>query len=92
MKKTIKQALIFSLIIHVLLLVGTIGYGYIKTIYYVPDVVNAYEEVYYLQNEVAFGVISRPLTPVQFGIVSFVLTCILFIIIKAVLVKVRYKG
>jgi len=29
------------------------------TMYYVPDVINAYESVKYLQNEVAFGVIVR---------------------------------
>jgi menaquinol-cytochrome c reductase cytochrome b subunit len=29
------------------------------TMYYVPDIVNAWESVYYLQNQVAFGVIVR---------------------------------
>lgn len=29
------------------------------TMYYVPDIINAYESVKYLQNEVAFGVIVR---------------------------------
>ena len=31
--------------------------GMFLTMYYVPDVINAWESVYYLQNEVAFGVI-----------------------------------
>lgn len=33
--------------------------GMFLTMYYVPDIVNAYESVKYLQNEVAFGVIVR---------------------------------
>ena len=33
--------------------------GMFLTMYYVPDIVNAYKSVEYLQNEVAFGVIVR---------------------------------
>jgi menaquinol-cytochrome c reductase cytochrome b subunit len=33
--------------------------GMFLTMYYVPDIVNAYQSVAYLQNEVAFGVIVR---------------------------------
>ncbi|QQE72736.1 cytochrome b6 [Brevibacillus ruminantium] len=33
--------------------------GMFLTMYYVPDIINAYESVKYLQNEVAFGVIVR---------------------------------
>ncbi|WP_458413060.1 hypothetical protein ACNQFZ_20030 [Schinkia sp. CFF1] len=91
MKRTIKHSLIFSLIIHVLFLVGTIGYGYFKTLYYVPGIVNAYDEVQYLQNEVAFGIVSRPLTPAQFVIVSFLLTCFLFILFKTAFNKLYKK-
>lgn len=89
MKRTIKQSLIFSFVVNVLYFAGTIGYGFIKTIYYVPDVADGYQDVEYLQNEVSFGVISSPLTPIQFGIVSFLLINVLFILIKMVLVKLR---
>lgn len=33
--------------------------GMFLTMYYVPDIINAYESVTYLQNDVAFGVIVR---------------------------------
>ncbi len=33
--------------------------GMFLTMYYVPDIMNAYQSVKYLQNEVAFGVIVR---------------------------------
>lgn len=33
--------------------------GMFLTMYYVPDIINAHASVYYLQNEVAFGVIVR---------------------------------
>ncbi len=33
--------------------------GMFLTMYYVPDIKNAWESVYYLQNEVAFGQIVR---------------------------------
>ncbi|BAB05392.1 cytochrome b6 [Halalkalibacterium halodurans] len=33
--------------------------GMFLTMYYVPDIINAYQSVAYLQNEVAFGVIVR---------------------------------
>ncbi|MBP1931994.1 hypothetical protein J2Z37_001995 [Ammoniphilus resinae] len=89
MKRTIKQSLIFSFVVNVLYLVCTIGYGFIKTIYYVPDVVDGYQDVEYLQNEISFGVISSPLTPIQFGIVSFLIMSVLFILIKIVIVKIR---
>ena len=92
MKRIVRQSLLFSLIVHLLYLAGTIGLGYIKTIYYVPDVVNAYQEVQYLQNEIAFGVISRPLNPVQFGFISFMITSVLFIAIKMFWVKRRFRN
>lgn len=36
--------------------------GMFLTMYYVPDIKNAWESVYYLQNEVAFGQIVRGCT------------------------------
>ncbi|WP_240675928.1 hypothetical protein [Ammoniphilus sp. CFH 90114] len=86
MKKTIKQSFIFSSIIHVLFLLGTIGLGYIKTLYYVPDIVNSYQSVDYLQNEVAFGSSTTP-TSILFWIISFLFMSVVFIILKIIFVK-----
>ena len=36
--------------------------GMFLTMYYVPDIKNAWESVYYLQNEVAFGQIVREIS------------------------------
>lgn len=88
MKRTIKQSLIFSLVVHVLYIVGTIGLGYMKTLFYVPDVVSAYQEVTYLQKEtaIAFGEGSY-LTHWRFLVMSWLLTSSVFILMKILLGK-----
>ncbi|WP_285860922.1 hypothetical protein [Brevibacillus sp. MER 51] len=56
----LKRAFIFSIIINLLYyVVVPIISGMFLTHFYVPDVVNAYDNVKYLQNEVEFGVINR---------------------------------
>jgi hypothetical protein len=55
--KTVLQAVIASIILHIIYILSIIGIGYIKTIYYKPDMQG---EVYLLQNEVAFGTVISP--------------------------------
>ncbi|MFL0366186.1 hypothetical protein ACH0BF_24655 [Pseudobacillus sp. 179-B 2D1 NHS] len=57
--KTFIQALFGSFIIHVIYILSPILIGYMKTRLYTPDVTNAFENVEYLQNEVAFGGIVK---------------------------------
>lgn len=57
MKLTI-QAIIASLILHIIYAITMIGIGYIQTINYKPDFSN--ENVVMLQNEVAFGFVYSP--------------------------------
>ena len=90
MKRTIKQSLIFSVVVHVLFFVGAVAFGYIRTLFYVPDVVNAYQEVTYLQKEVAFGQVS-PITSWPFWIISLLLTSSVFILCKKIFGKLRSK-
>ncbi|KAF0995480.1 hypothetical protein [Geobacillus sp. TFV-3] len=53
--KTVIQALLISLVVHIVYFAATIGIGYWKTKLYKPDVANAWEHVDMLQNEVVFG-------------------------------------
>lgn len=55
--KTVLQAFMASIILHIIYILSTIGIGYIKTMYYKPDMQG---EVYLLQNEVAFGTVISP--------------------------------
>ncbi|WP_081904146.1 hypothetical protein [Brevibacillus thermoruber] len=55
------RAIIFSVSVNLLYyFLLPILSGLFLTHFYVPDITEAYEEVNYLQNEVAFGVIIRP--------------------------------
>lgn len=50
-----------SLAAHIVYLAVTIGWGYWKTKMYQPDVVNAWESVGQLQNEVVFSQTGSPI-------------------------------
>ena len=55
MKKSILHAVIFSIIIHVLIIGFPIAKGYLLTRSHSPSITNPYGNVHMLQNEVAFG-------------------------------------
>jgi lipoprotein signal peptidase len=55
MKKTIVQGIIFSILAHVLVIVFQILRGYLQTKAYTPSIADSYNNVYMLNNEVAFG-------------------------------------
>lgn len=58
--KILFQAVLGSLIIHVIYFLSTILIGFIKTVNYKPDLVANWEHVAVLQNEVAFGMVFSP--------------------------------
>lgn len=60
---TIGQAIIGSVIVHLIYLLITMVIGYIKTKRYVPDIESAWESVNKLPNEVEFG---RTVSPVLY--------------------------
>ena len=66
--KMIIQALLASLLIHVVYIISMISIGYFQTKAYVPGNAIAFHKVDMLQNEVAFGVVVSPL----FGVLSFI--------------------
>ena len=66
MKRTIGQAFIFSAIVTALVTAGQIAVGYVRTRYYVPDILNSYENVESLQHQTSFGIVID-----GFGIIRF---------------------
>lgn len=58
--KTVIQALLISLMAHIVYFAATISIGYWKTKLYKPDVANAWERVDMLQNEAVFGQAGSP--------------------------------
>ena len=65
--KVIIKAVLASLLIHVVYIIGMISIGYFQTKAYVPGNAIAFHKVDMLQNEVAFGVVVSPV----FGVFSF---------------------
>jgi hypothetical protein len=59
MKVTL-QALIGSVVIHIIYFVGMMFVSYIKTRNYKPDIANAWDHVETLQSEVVFGKVGSP--------------------------------
>ncbi|MGG7620568.1 hypothetical protein [Bacillus coreaensis] len=55
--KTVLQAVLASIILHIIYILNTIGIGYLKTMYYKP---NLQGEGYLLQNEVVFVMVISP--------------------------------
>ena len=55
------QAVIFSIVIHVIYIGGSLVHGLSQTWNFVPDIENAYENVTVLQNEVSFGYVGSPM-------------------------------
>ncbi|MFT4416760.1 hypothetical protein ACLM5H_23120 [Fredinandcohnia humi] len=53
--KVIVQSLLFSFILHFVYLVGPMIVGSLKTAFYTPDITGKWQQVDYLQTEVAFG-------------------------------------
>jgi hypothetical protein len=58
--KVIFQAIIGSVVIHIIYLVGMMLVSYIKTRNYKPDIANAWDKVETLQSEVVFGKVGSP--------------------------------
>lgn len=91
MKKTILHAVIFSIIIHVLILGFPIAKGYLLTKAHIPSNINGYDNVHMLQNEVAFGIVYNS-GGAALLILSFLAGVVCFIIGKFVFVKLVSKG
>ncbi|GAE33257.1 hypothetical protein [Halalkalibacter akibai] len=74
------QALISSTLVFLLYGFGIVAYGYYQTTRYVPDILSEYENVSYLQNEIAFGAVGSPTQYIWTYLGLFVLFFIFFII------------
>ncbi|UOE94549.1 hypothetical protein [Alkalihalobacillus sp. LMS39] len=82
--KVLVQGAIFSVIVHFVFVVSTLAYGFLVTMFHKPEVINEYNEVSYLQNEVAFGVTYQP--------IYFVVSFIVITLIGAILIKLIKKA
>jgi quinol-cytochrome oxidoreductase complex cytochrome b subunit len=93
MKRIFVQSVVLSLIVHIAFFLGNILIGYYQTMMYVPDIVNAYENVKYLQNEVEFGVINNShLSMSSFFLLSFTTVTLIFLLLRLFLILLRSKG
>lgn len=79
------QSVIFSIVVHVIYLGGSLLYGWYVTSSYVPSIANDYDEVTYLQHEVAFGFVIHPI----YYFISFVLTVFIGVILIYCMKKFR---
>ena len=57
--KLLVESVIVSLFVLIIGMGWEILQGYLQTINYVPDIINSYESVDYLQSKVSLGVIYR---------------------------------
>ncbi|WP_216829567.1 hypothetical protein [Alkalihalobacterium elongatum] len=76
------QSILISIIVHALYIIGHVVYGIYLTNSYVPKIVNSYENVAYLQNEVAFGYVINPFLMVGSFIIVTIVAAIALQIIK----------
>ncbi|PZD97328.1 hypothetical protein DNH61_02970 [Paenibacillus sambharensis] len=53
------ESLLFPLVVYLVYTAYQGVSGYLMTMYYVPDIVNEYESVDYLQHKVSFGEVYR---------------------------------
>ncbi|WP_047984350.1 membrane protein [Ornithinibacillus californiensis] len=56
--KTVIQALVASIAMHLLYFLGTMLAGFVKTLNYQPEIGRSWDNVEMLQSEVAFGYVA----------------------------------
>ncbi|MBS3680976.1 hypothetical protein KGF86_12250 [Ornithinibacillus massiliensis] len=77
--KIIVQSCIFSFVLHLFYIVGTLLVGYFQTKNYQPTIAGNWDTVETLQNEVAFGIVGSPLY-FLFTFLGLALVCALILI------------
>ncbi|MFV8829961.1 hypothetical protein [Alkalihalobacterium sp. APHAB7] len=80
--KLLVQSIMISLVIHAFYFISQIAYGVMITKSYVPDIVDSYESVTYLQNEVSFGYIISPMLLICSFIAVACLAALAILLIK----------
>ncbi|WP_409178173.1 hypothetical protein [Brevibacillus fortis] len=83
--KYVVKAVVFSSLINLVFFFVPVLSGLLLTYFYTPDVIDAYNDVKYLQSEVSFGFVQRPdnaetLVPFFLGLVAYFI--LLFVIKK----------
>ncbi|MFK2826893.1 hypothetical protein QYG89_14655 [Bacillus sp. B190/17] len=86
--KIMIQALAGSFFIHIVYFLSSFIIGYIKTIFYQPDISGTYNTVETLQNEVAFGgVVIHPFLFISSFFGMAIICGVLIIFLKKVMIK-----
>ncbi|WP_396136132.1 hypothetical protein [Brevibacillus brevis] len=79
MYKYVVKAVVFSSLVHlVFFVIVPVLSGLLLTCFYVPDVIDAYNNVEHLQNEVRFGFVQRSGNAASIFVPFFPLLCRLF--------------
>jgi hypothetical protein len=84
MKRKIIQAMLFSALLIIIYYGIQVGYGYYLTLIHVPDIINSYQAVNYLQQEISFGSTNRKYTWLTELIGLFVIGILIFVIVEKV--------
>lgn len=91
MKRTLIQAVIFSIVLILVYFGVQIARGVYNTVNYTPDIINSYQSVDYLQNEVSFGIVWSPYGLVLELLGLIIFGMIVFISAKFVLKKIKNR-
>lgn len=95
MKKTLLQAALAGIAAVVLQIALQAAYGMYMTAAYVPDIVNAYEAVDYLEHKTSFGLIAEPssiLGASMQPLTAFAAGALLFIACKSLYTRMKRRG
>jgi hypothetical protein len=88
-----KRVLIESIIVSTLIILAVIGWrivrGYLLTQNYVPEIINSYDSIDYMQHKVSFGIVNRSYwKTAMIGIGGFVLLFITYYGIRTWLTQI----
>ncbi|MDF2963969.1 MAG: hypothetical protein K0S39_5704 [Paenibacillus sp.] len=92
MMRTVVQSALFSIVLIIIYYGIQIGYGYYKTLNYVPDIMSSYDSVDYLQHKVAFGTRVRPFGFFGEFVVLLGSGIIIFTIGKFILKRIKQRN
>ncbi len=86
------ESIVVSILISLTVLGWEITRGYYTTQKYVPEIVNSYESIDYLQHKVSFGIVGRSgWITILWGMGGFLLLAITYYGIRTWLTKLKNK-
>jgi hypothetical protein len=89
-KKWLWHAFLFSVAVHLLIIAYQVICGWWMTLNYKPDILQAYENIDYLQHEVSFGVVMNS-DGLGYFFVRFLIGMLLYLGIRSFIRFYRLK-